>query len=449
MAQTRTASDAPPLKRLSAILGGSAGNLVEWYDWFAYAAFSLYFAKVFFPKGDATAQLLQTAAVFAVGFLARPVGAWVMGIYADRAGRRMALSVSVAMMCLGSLVVAVVPGAKTIGVAAPIMLTLARILQGLSVGGEYGASATYMSEMAGRGRRGFWSSFQYVTIIAGQLIALGVLIALQHLLSPQALDAWGWRVPFAIGAVLAVVVFWIQLGLDETDSFQAVQGEAAQGEPPRSKTMLLFLDHPRETAIIFALTSAGSLTFYAFTTYMQKFLTNTAHFSKPVGANISAFTLIWYMLAQPLFGWLADRVGRRLLLAGSFATMALLTWPILTLLSRQRRGEGRAVSHRGARAGRRPALRHRQRGVRRHGGVRRRMVQAGGHGVRVLHLRQRDLRRRLHRRGAHARHPGQQPHPGGLGADRPPRPQGSAFCRRPRLWATLRSVYCAPSASAG
>ena len=141
--------------------------------------------------------------------------------------------------------------------------------------------------------------------------------------------------PFAIGAVLAVVVFWIQLGLDETDSFQAVQGEAAQGEPPRSKTMLLFLDHPRETAIIFALTSAGSLTFYAFTTYMQKFLTNTAHFSKPVGANISAFTLIWYMLAQPLFGWLADRVGRRLLLAGSFATMALLTWPILTLLSRQ------------------------------------------------------------------------------------------------------------------
>jgi MHS family alpha-ketoglutarate permease-like MFS transporter len=335
MAQTRTASDAPPLKRLSAILGGSAGNLVEWYDWFAYAAFSLYFAKVFFPKGDATAQLLQTAAVFAVGFLARPVGAWVMGVYADRAGRRMALSVSVAMMCLGSLVVAVVPGAKTIGVAAPIMLTLARILQGLSVGGEYGASATYMSEMAGRGRRGFWSSFQYVTIIAGQLIALGVLIALQHLLSPQALDAWGWRVPFAIGAVLAVVVFWIQLGLDETDSFQAVQGEAAQGEPPRSKTMLLFLDHPRETAIIFALTSAGSLTFYAFTTYMQKFLTNTAHFSKPVGANISAFTLIWYMLAQPLFGWLADRVGRRLLLAGSFATMALLTWPILTLLSRQ------------------------------------------------------------------------------------------------------------------
>ena len=335
MAQTRTASDAPPLKRLSAILGGSAGNLVEWYDWFAYAAFSLYFAKVVFPKGDATAQLLQTAAVFAVGFLARPVGAWVMGIYADRAGRRMALSVSVAMMCLGSLVVAVVPGAKTIGVAAPIVLTLARILQGLSVGGEYGASATYMSEMAGRGRRGFWSSFQYVTIIAGQLIALGVLIALQHLLSPQALDAWGWRVPFAIGAVLAVVVFWIQLGLDETDSFQAVQGEAAQGEPPRSKTMLLFLDHPRETAIIFALTSAGSLTFYAFTTYMQKFLTNTAHFSKPVGANISALTLIWYMLAQPLFGWLADRVGRRLLLAGSFATMALLTWPILTLLSRQ------------------------------------------------------------------------------------------------------------------
>jgi len=130
-------------------------------------------------------------------------------------------------------------------------------------------------------------------------------------------------------------VFWIQLGLDETRSFEAVQGE-----PPRSKTMLLFLGHPRETAIIFALTSAGSLTFYAFTTYMQKFLTNTAHFSKPVGAEISALSLVWYMLAQPLFGLLADRVGRRLLLAGAFGTMAILTWPILTLLSRQTSATG-------------------------------------------------------------------------------------------------------------
>ena len=167
------------LARLKAILGGSAGNLVEWYDWFAYASFSLYFAKVFFPSGDQTAQLLQTAAIFAVGFLARPVGAWVFGLYADRAGRKAALTVSVALMCLGSLIVAAVPGYDRIGAAAPAILTVARLLQGLSVGGEYGASATYMSEMAGKGRRGFWSSFQFVTLIGGQLAALAVLIVLQ------------------------------------------------------------------------------------------------------------------------------------------------------------------------------------------------------------------------------------------------------------------------------
>ena len=166
--------------RLKAITAGSVGNLVEWYDWYAYSAVALYFAPIFFPKGDQTAQLLQTAAVFAVGFFARPVGAWIMGRYADRVGRKRALIVSVVLMCVGSLVIAVTPGAAQIGVAAPVILLLARILQGLSLGGEYGASATYMSEMAGKTHRGFWSSFNYVTLIGGQLTALAVLIVLQH-----------------------------------------------------------------------------------------------------------------------------------------------------------------------------------------------------------------------------------------------------------------------------
>ena len=176
---TIAAKDPPaltPMARLGAILGGSAGNLVEWYDWFAYSAFTLYFAHHFFPKGDRTAQLLQAAAIFALGFLARPVGAWLMGLYADRMGRRAALTASVALMCVGSLIIAFCPGYAVIGAAAPVVLLLARVLQGLSVGGEYGASATYLSEMASRKHRGFWSSFQYVTLIGGQLIALSVLI---------------------------------------------------------------------------------------------------------------------------------------------------------------------------------------------------------------------------------------------------------------------------------
>src|SRR6185369_388741 len=147
------------LSRLRSIVSGSAGNLVELYDWFAYASFSLYFAKVFFPNAnhDATLELLSTAAVFWVGFLFRPLGAWVMGLYADRAGRKAAMVLSVSLMCFGSLVIGLCPGYATIGVLAPTILVGARILQGISLGGEYGISATYLSEMAGKQHRGFWS----------------------------------------------------------------------------------------------------------------------------------------------------------------------------------------------------------------------------------------------------------------------------------------------------
>ncbi|KRB43935.1 hypothetical protein ASE02_20195 [Phenylobacterium sp. Root700] len=318
-----------PLQRLRAILGGSAGNLVEWYDWFAYSAFTLYFAQHFFPEGEQTAQLLQAAAIFAVGFLARPLGAWMMGLYADRAGRKAALSLAVAMMCAGSLVIAVAPSYATVGAAAPVILLLARLLQGLSVGGEYGASATYMSEMAGRARRGFWSSFQYVTLIMGQLLALAVLIVLQNVMDKADLEAWGWRIPFIIGALLAVVVFWIRSSLDESPSFLAAQASGA----PRATTMLLFLKHPRESAIIFCLTAGGSLAFYAYTTYMQKFLVNTSGFSKNTATTITAAALFLYMCCQPLFGHLSDRLGRHRTIAFTFGAGAILTYPVMSAIA--------------------------------------------------------------------------------------------------------------------
>ena len=327
---TQTTPASPRISsatRARAILGGSAGNLVEWYDWFAYASFSLYFAKVFFPKGDQTAQLLQTAAVFAVGFFARPVGAWAFGLYADRRGRKAALTTSVALMCFGSLMVAVVPGYAMIGAAAPVILTLARLLQGFSIGGEYGASATYLSEMAGVERRGFWSSFQFVTLIGGQLVALGVLILLQHTLSAASLSAWGWRIPFVIGAALAVVVWFIQTRLAETASFETAHGDGG------SSLGRLLKEHPAEVGIIFMLSGAGALGFYCFTTYMQKFLTNTGHFSKTDASSISAASLIAYLLMMPLFGWLGDKVGRRNLLIFAFGAGAVVVWPILIGIS--------------------------------------------------------------------------------------------------------------------
>ena len=201
--------------RLRNIIGGSAGNLVEWYDWYAYTALALYFAPAFFPSGDRTAQLLSAAAVFAVGFVMRPIGAWLMGIYADRRGRKAGLTLSAGLMCAGSLMIAVIPGYAEIGRLAPALLVVARLLQGLSLGGEYGASAVYLSEMAGEKRRGFFSSFQYVTLIAGQLIASAVLLVLQLFLTEAQLDLWGWRIPFAIGALLALAVFYIRRRLTE------------------------------------------------------------------------------------------------------------------------------------------------------------------------------------------------------------------------------------------
>lgn len=323
------ATGLTPMQRAKAIVGGSAGNLVEWYDWFAYSSFALYFAPHFFPNGTQTEKLLQTAAIFAVGFFARPVGAWLMGLYADWKGRRAALAVSVAMMCAGAFAIAILPDARTIGTLAPVGLLLARILQGLSVGGEYGASATYMSEMASRKRRGFWGSFLYVTLIAGQLIALAVLILLQNIMDPAALADWGWRIPFVIGGLLAVVVFWIRSGMEESASYINAASEGA----PRARTMMLFTHYPKESGIIFALTAGGSLAFYAYTTYMQKFLVNTSGFSKSAATSITAVALTLFMVAQPLFGWFSDKLGRKNTIAFAFGGAAIVTYPVMSAIA--------------------------------------------------------------------------------------------------------------------
>ena len=320
--------------RLKSIVGGSVGNLVEWYDWYVYSAFSLYFAKVFFPPASQTAQLLNAAAVFAVGFLMRPVGGWLMGRYADRHGRRAALSISVLVMCFGSLMIAVTPGYARIGVAAPVLLVLARLLQGLSVGGEYGASATYLSEMAGQRLRGFYSSFQYVTLISGQLIALVVLLILQRQLGAVALEDWGWRIPFAIGAALAVAALWLRRGIEETPSFRAVSasGIVTSG---RSRVREL-LRYPRQIATVVGLTAGGTVAFYTFTTYAQKFLVNSAGWSKADASRISALTLLVFMLIQPVVGYISDRVGRRPVLITFGVLGTLGTVPVMTALAASR-----------------------------------------------------------------------------------------------------------------
>ncbi len=316
-------------ERIRAILVGSSGNLVEWYDFYVYAAFSLYFAKAFFPAGNQTAQLLNTAAIFEVGFLMRPIGAWLFGRMADRHGRRVSLTASVLLMCFGSALIAVTPVYATIGVAAPVILLLARMIQGLSLGGEYGTSATYLSEMATSRHRGFFSSFQYVTLIGGQLTAMLVLILLQKVvLTPAELEAWGWRIPFVIGACLALIAFVMRRDLYETESFVRAQHHGG--------SIAELLRHPREVLLVIGLTMGGTLAFYTYTTYMQKFLANTAGFSKDTATMISASALFVYMGLQPIVGAVSDRVGRRPVLVTFGVLGALTTVPILTAIERVR-----------------------------------------------------------------------------------------------------------------
>ncbi|HEX8415782.1 MAG TPA: MFS transporter [Sphingomicrobium sp.] len=295
--------------RLRSIVGGSIGNLVEWYDFYAYAAFAVYFAPVFFPAGDQTAALLGTAAIFAVGFLMRPLGAWWMGMYGDRHGRKAGLTLSLALMFGGSALIAIAPTHAMAGSFAPLVLVIARMLQGLSVGGEYGASATYLSEMANDRNRGFWASFQYVTLIGGQLLALGLALLLGQILSEAQLQAWGWRIPFAIGAILALLAFGLRRRLDETDAFKLLAPDR-----PKSSLTALWRAHPKQFVQVAIISAGGGLAFYAYTTYMQKFLVNTTGFSRATATEVMTAALILYMLVQPLFGYLSDRVGRKAML---------------------------------------------------------------------------------------------------------------------------------------
>ncbi|WP_294055761.1 MFS transporter [Sphingomonas sp.] len=323
---------ATPRRRLGPILGGSAGNLVEWYDWYAYAALTAYLAPHYFP--DTAAKDLNAWAVFAVGFFMRPIGGWLMGVYGDRYGRKAGLTLSVTLMCLGSLLIALTPGYAAIGPAATAVLVLARLIQGLSLGGEYGASATYLSEMAGKERRGFFSSFQYVTLISGQLIALLALILLQAVMPAAELKAWGWRIPFAIGGLLAVIVFWLRRRLPETESF------ARRETGERSGLLALCLRHPREAAVVMLLTAGGTLAFYAYTIYPLAFLKKTAGFSDAASAQVNAAALFVFMCLQPLAGALSDRIGRKPLMVGFGVLGVLFSYPIFVALEGVKTGVG-------------------------------------------------------------------------------------------------------------
>jgi MHS family alpha-ketoglutarate permease-like MFS transporter len=314
-------------RRLKSIFGGSIGNLIEWYDFYVYNAFALYFAKFFSNSTDPTAQFLTVFGIYAIAFFIRPVGGVLLGNYADRAGRRAALTVSVMLMCVGSLMVAVIPTYGQIGVWAPALLLLARLLQGLSLGGEYATSATYLSEIAVSKHRGFYSSFQYVTLIGGQVLAALVLLAMQAMFTSAQLEAWGWRVPFLIGALCAVYGFYLRRNLEESPEFLAARAQR------RESPLVGVFRHPRELLLVFGLTMGGTAAFYTFSTYMPTFLANTVKLPREQANLLSFITLFCFAAMQPVLGALSDRIGRKPVLLWFGVAGTLFTYWIMTTMA--------------------------------------------------------------------------------------------------------------------
>ncbi|MFL9875716.1 MFS transporter [Paraburkholderia megapolitana] len=320
-------STASPV-RIRSIVGGLAGNLIEWYDFLAYSIFSIYFAPAFFPSDKPTVQLMNTAAIAAVGYIARPLGSWLIGLYADRRGRKSALTGSVLAMCIGSLMIALTPGYATIGVFAPLMLIAARLLQGLSMGGEYGTSATYLSEIAPANRRGFYLGFLQVSVVAGQLLALGLMLLMQHvLLTAAQIERWGWRIPFVVGGALALFALYMRRNVVETEAF--THGAQHAGSSV-AREMLL---HWRQILLALGITVGGTVAFYTYTVYMQKFLVNTVGLGKETATFVSAGALLLYMPLQPLFGLASDVVGRRPVLICFGVCSTLFSVPLFNALS--------------------------------------------------------------------------------------------------------------------
>ncbi|ACK51190.1 major facilitator superfamily MFS_1 [Methylocella silvestris BL2] len=314
--------------RSKAVLTGSLGNLIEWYDIYAYSAFSLYFAGAFFPQTDPVAQQLAAASLFAAAFFVRPLGSALFGYFADRHGRRNALTAAVLLMCFGSLLIAATPTYAAIGVAAPIMLAIARLLQSLSQGGEYGSGATYLSEVAHPDRRGFYSGIWYVTLIGGQLLAILVLLILQKVfLTPEELKAWGWRIPFIIGALLSIFAFIIRRDMPETELFEAAKPAIKLENPWR-----LLLRNWKAVALVVGITVGGTSAFYTYTTYMQKFLKLSVGLNDSETTLVTAGTLIFALILQPLYGAISDKVGRRPMLIAFGVLGTLGTVPLLTTL---------------------------------------------------------------------------------------------------------------------
>lgn len=315
----------PVTRHLRQIAASGVGNAVEWYDWYIYSFLAVNFSSQIFHAGNPTADLLSAFAVFAVSFLLRPIGGLLVGNLADRIGRKNTLVLTISAMGIGSLIVGLTPTYDAVGVWAPIILVFGRLISGLSVGGEFAANTVFLVESAPPNRRGFYSSFQYVSTTVGQLLASGLAAVLVNALSKTEMSAWGWRIPFFVGALLSLVGLWIRRGTEET-----------LAQVPKEKRPGLFdalIKYPKQSLLIVGITIAGTILYYTWTTYLPTYAATNGHFQQGQFLLISTISLFFFMLIQPLVGALSDRIGRRPLLIGMAAVFALGIVPGLYLVS--------------------------------------------------------------------------------------------------------------------
>ncbi|MBM7141787.1 MFS transporter [Acinetobacter sp. 105-3] len=306
------------------LLASGVGNLLEWYDWTIYAVASIYIASALFDKADPTSALLNTLAVFAVGFISRPIGGFVFGPLANKYGRKKSMVISICLMALSSFLFAALPTYEQVGMAAPFLLLLVRLLQGLSVGGEYGAVATYMSELGLKGQRGFFSSFQYVTLTGGQLLASLLGVIFLGFMTEQQLQEGGWRIPFVIGGLAAIVSLLARSRLEETLSHE-------ESDKEESGTLReLFKNHWKTFLLVVGYTSAGSLSFYVITVYSKTYMTKIGIDATTVGLIMTVCIFI-LMVAQPFFGILSDKISRRNSMLLFSSLMAIAIYPVMAI----------------------------------------------------------------------------------------------------------------------
>lgn len=322
---SQTYSKQEKTSRIKGIVGAASGNLVEWFDFYIYAVFAVYFTKALTaPDMAPSTQAIYVWGVFAASFFMRPIGSWLFGRIADKHGRKKSMVISICLMAVSSFLFAMLPTYEQVGMVAPFLLLMVRLLQGLSVGGEYGAVATYMSELGLKGQRGFFSSFQYVTLTGGQLLAslLGVLF-LTFMSEQQLLDG-GWRIPFVIGGVAAILSLLARSRLEETLSVDESDKEAS------GSLKELFKNHWKTFLLVVGYTSAGSLSFYVITVYSKTYLTNIGVDAKTVGLIMTSCIFV-LMVAQPFFGMLSDKIGRRNSMLLFSALMAISIYPVMAI----------------------------------------------------------------------------------------------------------------------